>query len=462
MNLMLDAVLVNLLKVLDKEVVLIGEALRGRYSHIWKTNTPLEAKALLLPKTTADVSTICQICYEHNQPIVVQGGLTGLVGGTVSQNTDIVVSLQRMNRIEEIDTLCRTMTVEAGCILANIHQAADAHDLFFPLNFGAKGSAQIGGCIATNAGGLRVKRFGMTRNLILGLEVVLADGKIINSLKKIIKDNSGYNLNQLFIGSEGTLGIITRATLKLEEKLVNRSSVFVGIVNFQDAIRFLRFCDTKFSGLLSAYEILWANTFEVLASRYKSLFVDKHNYYVLLEILENHSPLFKDFVYTVFEEAVEKNLIQNAVFAHSAQEHDLFWGIREEVEVLNAQSKYQQHFDISVPINQMAGYVEQVNCELAKVEAIEHVFCFGHLADGNLHFIIGKNTDETSVKSLVNEIIYGPLSAVNGSISAEHGIGLEKKQWLSRCRSEEEIGLIKKIKDALDPKHLLNIGKIID
>jgi len=404
---MLDAVLVNLLKVLDKEVVLIGEALRGRYSHIWKTNTPLEAKALLLPKTTADVSTICQICYEHNQPIVVQGGLTGLVGGTVSQNTDIVVSLQRMNRIEEIDTLCRTMTVEAGCILANIHQ-------------------------------------------------------IINSLKKIIKDNSGYNLNQLFIGSEGTLGIITRATLKLEEKLVNRSSVFVGIVNFQDAIRFLRFCDAKFSGLLSAYEILWANTFEVLASRYKSPFVDKHNYYVLLEILDNHSPLFKDFVYTVFEEAVEKNLIQNAVFAHSAQEHDLFWGIREEVEVLNAQSKYQQHFDISVPINQMTGYVEQVNCELAKVEAIEHVFCFGHLADGNLHFIIGKNTDETSIKSLVNEIIYGPLSAVNGSISAEHGIGLEKKQWLSRCRTEEEIGLIKKIKDALDPKHLLNIGKIID
>jgi FAD/FMN-containing dehydrogenase len=132
------------------------------------------------------------------------------------------------------------------------------------------------------------------------------------------------------------------------------------------------------------------------------------------------------------------------------------------VEVLNAQSKYQQHFDISVPINQMAGYVEQVNCELAKVEAIEHVFCFGHLADGNLHFIIGKNTDETSIKSLVNEIIYGPLSAVNGSISAEHGIGLEKKQWLSLCRTEEEIGLIKKIKDALDPKHLLNIGKIID
>lgn len=458
----LDVVLANLLAALDKGVVLTGEALTGRYSHIWKTNIPLEAKALLLPTTTAEVSTICRICYEHNQPIVIQGGLTGLVGGTESKTSDIVISLERMNQIEEIDTLCRTMTVEAGCLLESIHRAADAHDLFFPLNFGAKGSAQIGGCIATNAGGLRVKRFGMTRNLILGLEVVLADGKIINSLKKIIKNNTGYNLNQLFIGSEGTLGIITRASLKLEEKLLNRSSVFVGLANFDDAIRLLRFCDSKFSGLLSAYEILWANTFAVLASKYKSIFEEKHNYYVLLEVLDNHSPLFKDLVYSVFEEAVEKNLIQDAVFANSAQEHALFWSIREDVEVLNTQSKYQQHFDVSVPIDQMAAYVKQVNSELVEVDSIEHVFCFGHLADGNLHFIIGKNTADESLKSLVNEIIYAPLKTVNGSISAEHGIGLEKKQWLSLCRSEEEIELMKKIKDGLDPKHLLNAGKIID
>lgn len=458
----LDVVLANLLAALDKGVVLTGEALTGRYSHIWKTNIPLEAKALLLPTTTAEVSTICRICYEHNQPIVIQGGLTGLVGGTESKTSDIVISLERMNQIEEIDTLCRTMTVEAGCILESIHRAADAHDLFFPLNFGAKGSAQIGGCIATNAGGLRVKRFGMTRNLILGLEVVLADGKIINSLKKIIKNNTGYNLNQLFIGSEGTLGIITRATLKLEEKLLNRNSVFVGLANFDDAIRLLRFCDSKFSGLLSAYEILWANTFAVLASKHKSIFDEKHNYYVLLEVLDNHSPLFKDLVYSVFEEAVEKNLIQDAVFANSTQEHELFWSIREDVEVLNTQSKYQQHFDVSVPIDQMAAYVKQVNSELVEVDSIEHVFCFGHLADGNLHFIIGKNTAEESLKSLVNEIIYAPLRAVNGSISAEHGVGLEKKQWLSLCRTEEEIELMKKIKEALDPKHLLNASKIID
>ena len=459
---MVDTVIENLFAALDNGVVLTGEALTGRYSHIWKTSSQLEAKAVLLPKSTEDLSTICRICYEHNQPIVLHGGLTGLVGGTESQITDIVISLQRLNQIEEVDTLCRTMTVQAGCILESIHQIAAAHDLFFPLNFGAKGSAQIGGCIATNAGGLRVKRFGMTRNLILGLEVVLANGKIINSLKKIIKNNAGYNLNQLFIGSEGTLGIITRATLKLEEKLVNRTSVFVGLSHFEDAIRLLHFCDLKFSGLLSAYEILWANTFEVLASKYKPLFGDKHRFYVLLEVLDNHSQLFKDLVFQVFEEALEKNMIQDAVFAHDAEDHALFWSIREDVEVLNAKAKFQQHFDVSVPINQMASYVEKVTFELAKVKAIEHVFCFGHLADGNLHFVVGKNTAETPLKSMVNEIIYTPLKSIGGSISAEHGIGLEKKEWLSLCRSEEEMEVMLNIKNALDPKHLLNTGKIFD
>jgi len=459
---MSDAVLIHLLTALDKEVVLTGDALSGRYSHIWKTNIQLEAKAVLLPRTTEEVSAICRICFEHNQPMVLQGGLTGLVGGTESRITDIVISLQRMNQVEEVDTLCRTMTVQAGCILESIHQIAAAHDLFFPLNFGAKGSAQIGGCIATNAGGLRVKRFGMTRNLVLGLEVVLSDGRIINSLKKIIKNNAGYNLNQLFIGSEGTLGIITRATLRLEENLIHRSSVFVGLSHFDDAIRLLRFCDLKFSGLLSAYEILWANTFEVLASKYKPIFGDKHRFYVLLEVLDNHSQLFKNLVFQVFEEALEINLIQDAVFAHTAEDHSLFWGIREGVEVLNTKAKFQQHFDVSVPINQMASYVEKVTFELAKVKAIEHVFCFGHLADGNLHFVVGKNTTETSLKSLVHEIIYKPLKSIGGSISAEHGIGLEKKEWLSLCRSEEEMEVMVNIKNALDPKHLLNTGKIFD
>jgi FAD/FMN-containing dehydrogenase len=234
------------------------------------------------------------------------------------------------------------------------------------------------------------------------------------------------------------------------------------LADFKDAIRLLRFCDAKFSGLLSAFEILWANTFEALTSRLQSPFREKHTYYVLLEVLDNHAPAFKNVIQDVFTEAFEKNLIQDAVFADTAQDQALFWGIREDVELLNSMSPYQQHFDVSVPIDQMADYAEQVIRQLSQVEGVAHSFCFGHMADGNLHFIVGKNTPDASVKSRVNEILYTPLRAIRGSVSAEHGIGLEKKEWLGLCKPESEIKLMKKIKDAFDPKKLLNPAKIID
>lgn len=457
-----DAVVVELLSRLGPEVVLTGDALIGRYAHIWQTEVQLEARAYLLPRTTAEVSAICGICHAHGQAMVVHGGLTGLVGGTRSRPSDVVISLQRMDAIEDIDPFCRTMTVQAGCILESVHRAAEAHGLFFPLHFGAKGSAQMGGCISTNAGGLRVKRFGMTRSLVLGLEAVLADGTVINGLKRIIKDNSGYNLNHLFIGSEGTLGIVTRATLRLEEKLNHRSSVFVGLAQFEDAVRLLRFCDARFSGLMSAFEVIWANTFEALTSRRRSPFAEKHGYYVLLEVLDNHAPAFRDYIHDVIAEAMEGNLIRDAVFAETAQEQEWFWGIREDVEVLNAMAPYQQHFDVSVPIDRMAAYAESVTRRLSELAGVEHSFCFGHMADGNLHFIVGKDRPDGSLKTRIDEILYEPLRSIGGSVSAEHGIGLDKKGWLGISRSEEEVLLMRKVKDALDPKRLLNPGRIID
>lgn len=455
-------IIAHLRSCFDKDMVLTGNELNGRFAHIWRTEVQLEAKAILFPRSTDDVAAICKICTAYDQSIVVHGGLTGLVGGTLSDNSDIVISMEKMDVIEEIDPLCRTMTVQAGCILSSIHDAADFHNLFFPLNFGAKGSAQIGGCVATNAGGLRVKRFGMTRNLIIGLEVVLADGTIINGIKKIIKDNAGYNLNQLFIGSEGTLGIVTRATLRLEEKLINRKSVFVGLAHFKDAIHLLRFCDAKFSGLLSAFEVIWANTFDALSVGLKSPFSGSHNYYVLLEVLDNHILDFEKYTQDIFAEVCEKNIAQDVVFANTAHDQELFWGIRENVEALNALSPYQQHFDISVPIDKMAEYSERVSDQLSKVNGVMHSFCFGHMADGNLHFLVGKNTSENALKSLINEIVYNPLNDLGGSVSAEHGIGLEKKASLGISRSKSEIALMRKIKQALDPKYLLNPGKIID
>jgi len=217
---------------LGPDKVLTDQDVHERYAHIWTMDQPLQAKAVILPRTTADVSTALKICHAHQQAVVVHGGLTNLVGGTQTQGHEVVIALEKMNQIEEVDSQSRTMTVQSGVILEYIHQAAEAADLLFPLSFGAKGSAQIGGVISANAGGLRVFRYGVTRQLVLGIEAVLADGTVINSLKKIIKDNSAYDLKQLFIGSEGTLGIITRAVLKLVEAPRSRTSAYVGINDY--------------------------------------------------------------------------------------------------------------------------------------------------------------------------------------------------------------------------------------
>jgi FAD/FMN-containing dehydrogenases len=230
----MEAPIINELKEkIGAEKVLTGESVKERYFHVWQMDESLNAKAVLLPKTTQEVSDILKICHAHKQSVVVHGGLTNLVGSTETEGNEIVISTEKMNAIEEVDEQSRTMTVQAGVILEAVQNAAKEKELLFPLNFGAKGSAQMGGVISTNAGGLRVFRYGMTRNLVLGLEAVLADGTIISSIKKIIKDNSAYDLKQLFIGSEGTLGIITKAVLKLVEAPKSRNSAFVGFNDYE-------------------------------------------------------------------------------------------------------------------------------------------------------------------------------------------------------------------------------------
>ncbi|MFT6626052.1 MAG: FAD/FMN-containing dehydrogenase, partial [Flavobacteriales bacterium] len=236
--------------LLGENNVLTGEQLADRYVHIWRMNDGLTAKALLLPKTTEEVSEIMKICNAHNQPVVVHGGLTNLVGSTETTPQEVVISMERMRTIEELDTSSRTVTAQAGVILENVQKQAEENDLLFPMNFGAKGSAQIGGIISTNAGGMRVVRYGMTRNLVLGLEVVLADGTIISSLKKIIKDNSAYDIKHNFIGSEGTLGIVTKAVLRLSEKPVSRNCAFIGLNGYGNVVKLLKHMDKGLAGTM--------------------------------------------------------------------------------------------------------------------------------------------------------------------------------------------------------------------
>ena len=425
----------------------------------------LVALAVCLPESTDEVSKIMKICHEHDQTVVVYGGLTNLVGSTEVAKDDLVISMERLDSIEELDEQSRTVIVQAGVVLEEIHSVCEKSDLLFPLNFGAKGTAQIGGIISTNAGGLRVFRFGMTRNLVLGLEVVLSDGTIISSMKKVIKDNSGYDLKQLFIGSEGTLGIVTKAILKLSEKPKSRVSAYAGINNYKNVVDFLRFMDSGMSGILSGYELLWGTTYQSMTSpptMAKPPLEFGYEYYVLVEGLGSNQTKDNEKFEKLLADALESGLIEDAVIANTASDMEWFWKIREDVHAIVSQCTFDQHFDISMPIANIGFVVDEMIAELKKVKGVDHIFIFGHVADGNIHFIIGKDSEELLLKNRINDIIYAPLKSLGGSVSAEHGIGVHKKEYLKNCRSEEEIELMKLLKRSLDPKLILNRGKILD
>ncbi len=453
------------ISLLSKNRVLQKDALLERYHHIWKMDEPLHALCVLLPKTTEEVATILKICHAQHQKVAIHGGLTNLVGGTETEGNEVVISMEKMNQIEEIDAKSRTICVQAGAILAQVQEVAKKHDLLFPLNFGAKGSAQIGGIISNNAGGLRVFRFGMTRNLVLGLEAVLADGTIISSLKKVIKDNSAYDVKQLFIGSEGTLGVITRAVLKLVEAPKSRSSAFVAFNEYDKVVDFLKYMDKGLVGTLSGFELIWQSAYQIMTSPpalAKPPLPHAYQYYVLLESLGSHPEQDQARLQDLLEKAFKQELILDAVLAQSDSDLNWFWTIREDVHVLKQQCQYDQHFDISLPIAKIGKVIDEIVRQLYEIPLVENVVAFGHVADGNIHLIVGKKEQTDQLIHQINTVVYAPLKELGGSVSAEHGIGEHKKPYLHLCRSEAEIQLMKTLKRSLDPHNILNRGKIFD
>lgn len=448
---------------LGSEKVLTDQDVRDRYSHIWTMNQPLQAKAVILPYNTKDVSNALKICHAHQQPVVVHGGLTNLVGGTQTQGHEVVIALEKMNRIEEVDPQSRTITVQSGVILENIHTATAQEDLLFPLSFGAKGSAQIGGVISSNAGGLRVFRYGVTRQLVLGIEAVLADGTIINSLKKIIKDNSAYDLKQLFIGSEGTLGIVTRAVLKLVEAPRSRTSAYVGINDYNQVISFLKFMDKGLAGTLSAFELIWKKTYHKMTTAGETAppLPYDYQYYILVETLGQNQEADQIQVITLLEKALEEGLILDAVPAQTESDLEWFWKIREDVRVISAACTFDQHFDVSLPIPLIGDYAAKTMTRLEAMDGVNHCYTFGHMADGNIHFVVDKIDASDELRIAINQVVYPPLQAMGGSVSAEHGIGEHKKAYLKLSRTAEEIALMKQMKKMMDPLEILNMGKVL-
>jgi FAD/FMN-containing dehydrogenase len=299
--------------------------------------------------------------------------------------------------------------------------------------------------------------------MVLGLEAVLPDGTIISSLKKIIKDNSGYDLKQLFIGSEGTLGIVTKVILRLSEAPTSRSSAIVGIDSYKQVIDLLKYLEKNLAGTLSGFELMWKNTYAAMTGDQSHLTAPistEYNYYVFIESLGSQPKQDYERLENLIGNSLEMELIQDGVMMQSERELNSIWQIREDVSILAAQANFDQHFDISIPIPLIGELVDQAVRELNKLPFVERIFTFGHVADGNIHFIIGKKENNPKIIEAINELIYSPLKEVGGSVSAEHGIGIHKKAYLSTSRSKEEIDMMKTLKLTFDPLNILNPGRI--
>ncbi|GAB4027263.1 FAD-binding oxidoreductase [Spirosoma gilvum] len=454
----------ELIKTFGRNCVLTREEASTRVASHWKQAGGLNCLALLLPNSTQDVSNMLRICHDYHQPVVPHGGLTNVVGGTDTHPNEIAISLERMNQVEQIDVINKTVTVQAGVVLQQLQEKAATQGQLFPLDLGAKGSCMIGGNIASNAGGLQAVRYGVMRNLVLGLEVVLADGTVVSSMNRMMKNNAGYDLKQLFIGSEGTLGIITRAVLKLEDQPKSRNTAFIALDSFEKANSLLRAAKAALKSDLTSFELLWQDYYALMTSK-PSLFSpplpQTYPFYVLLESLGHDADKDKIVFEEFLENCLTSELIADAVMAQSKKELDWFWGIRENVEFIFSVHRPVFLFDISLAISDMDAYIKAIRSELQQVWPDAHMYSFGHMGDGNLHLFISCGTDDHQTKHRVEEILYGPLQPIGGSITGEHGIGLEKKSWLYVSRTAEEIALMRTIKKALDPRGILNPGKLL-
>mgnify|MGYP001160700844 CR=1 FL=1 len=444
--------------------VLTGEDVSGRAAD-WLGLSTCQARAIIRPASTDELSLVMALCHAAGQTVVPAGGLTGLVHGTDCVPDDIQISLERMRAVEVLDPVGRTMTVQAGCPVQTAQEAAEEHGLKFAVDWGGRGTATLGGGISTNAGGNSVVRYGMMRDNILGLEAVLADGTVISSMNTLLKNNAGYDLKQLFIGSEGTLGIITRAVLKLQPAALSTSTALLALDSFAAVQNLFVAMGHRLGSGLTAFEVMWANFYEPLAvksGRHTPPLPGGHSHYVLLEMSGTDPDRDAAHFEAVLGACLEQGIVVDATIAASQAQADGMWKIRDDIEGLFGIIAPSINFDVSLPIVAMNGYVAEVTAAIRSEwgEAAQLVV-FGHIGDGNLHIIIGPRPFDEAAKHKVESIVYGLLAPHNGSISAEHGIGLEKRDWLHITRSPQEIALMRTLKAAIDPTGILNPGKVL-
>jgi FAD/FMN-containing dehydrogenase len=430
--------------------------------------TPL----VVLPANTAEVAAVMRICNEFGIAVVPHGGNTGYCGGATPDNsgTQIVLALRRLNRIREISALDYSMTAEAGCVLAQLQGAADSHERLFPLSLGSEGSCQIGGNLSTNAGGTAVLRYGMTRDLVLGLEVVLADGRVLDGLRNLRKDNSGYDLRNLFIGSEGTLGIITAACLKLFPKPVNVVTAIAAARDPAAAIELLAALRAASGDAVSTFELIPRLAID-LTTRHISGVTDpleqRHDWYVLIELTSSRAASGLDaLLEECLANASARGTVLDAVLASSLRQRESMWRLRETIPEAQRHAGASIKHDISVPISSLADFIQRGAFWIAARVPDGELIAYGHLGDGNLHFNIQQRPGSDTATFLaraeaIHGAIYDLAAEYRGSFSAEHGIGQLKRDELVRYKDPVSVDVMHALKRALDPKGILNPGKVL-
>ena len=461
----MNATLEQLTTLLGPEQVLTGTAVRARATS-WIDPAPLDALALVRPRTTDEAAAVLRLCHAARQPVVVHGGGTNLVHATHTTPHDLVLSLERMAGVVAIDAQNQTLTVQAGAPLQRVQEAAAARDLFFPLDLAARGSATVGGCIAMNAGGVRVLRYGMMRELVLGLEAVLADGTVLTSLNAMLKNNAGYDLKQLFIGSEGTLGVVTQAVLRLFPAPRTHATALLAMDEFSQVAALLPLLQRDLGGALASFEVMWNDYYRLTTTPpapSKPPLSQGYVYYVLVEALGGSERHDQQRFEAALDQAANAGLLADAVIARTAQQRAALWRIREDSEQIERQHALTVGYDVSLPIGAMEEYVAQVRAGI-KLHFGEEAQCwvYGHLGDGNLHLNVWAPQLQPQDAGRVAALVYAPLRLAGGSISAEHGIGLEKKAYLAFCRTPAEIATMRRLKRAFDPHAILNRGKVFD
>ncbi|MDR3098811.1 MAG: FAD-binding oxidoreductase [Paraburkholderia sp.] len=458
----MEAILNALKDALGADAVRTGNAIESRYLGDWSAKSAHAPLAVVLPRDTQEVATALRLCNAARQSVVPQGGLTGLAGGAVPTSRDVCISLERMTGIEEIDRSAATMTVRAGTTLQTIQEAADAAGFEFQLDLGARGTCQIGGNLATNAGGIRVIQSGTARDQVLGLEVVLADGSVLSAMGKMIKNNTGYDLRHLFIGSEGTLGIITRAVLRLAPRPAARHTALCALSGYESAVALLQTLKARLGRELSAFELMWPDFFEMGVAFSRSQQAPFSTAYPLYALIEHTSCADDrhDSLAQTLANQLEAGGLLDAIISQSAAQSQSLWEIREATAEFPVKLT-PINFDISIPIGDIGRFVDACRAEFQSRWPASRSLFFGHIGDSNLHVTVDGRSIPGVAPDAVEQGVYDLVRAFQGSVSAEHGIGMHKRAFLGYTRSEAELACMRSIKHALDPNAILNPGKLL-